>query len=651
MAITDQIIDGNDRAQTALAEPVSEFSDYNNFEEFEEYRDGSDGDFEFEGDEGSEFDTVEEIDIDGRLVGHDDLPSEASPEKVGSFVEESSVVVAEVEAEADAESENYADYVPEGLELDDESDYFDFEESEAAVIAEPVAEAELSSDFEDYEPEEAIGSEFEDIDEFDYQPSLDSDNGDEDAAAIELDAELDSDEDGDEEESDEESGYDPDVEEEEADDFVDPRRSKSKVPLSGKPLMKAAFIGAAGLVVVLFGGSLYSLLTSGGEVKDQAATNLEPTTLEPALAELPESGKLKAELAFSSQQNDLEKAQRLKAGQAQPSPTPSTTPPPQAQDSAVAPEPLPLPLPLPLPIPAPTMPEMTAAPAVDPYADLSPIERWQAIASMGSFGRANPSARPATVAAAPAAPAAPVVPVAPARPAASASGLSGIRSGSTTPGMRSVPLADVLVGTTASGTMTTAVVLGGDNAEAVNPTAPNAVKYLVTLSSPIKDATGATAIPAGATLVSVVSGFSTQTGMMQLMVKSVLYNNKEYAAPDGAILIRGEDGASLRASRTGGGNPIISAILPAVLQGAAGAAGALTQNQGTTVTNGNVTTTTSSSSPNVTAGFVQGASQALAQQITQATQSANASAQGQPQSWKLSEGKGVQVFVNSTFQM
>ena len=299
------------------------------------------------------------------------------------------------------------------------------------------------------------------------------------------------------------------------------------------------------------------------------------------------------------------------------------------------------------------MPEMAAAaPPVDPYADLSPVERWQAIASMGSFGRATPSARSATVASVPvAAPSVPVAPQAPARPASSSNSLSQIRSASSTPGMRSASLADVLVGTTANGSMTTAVVLSGDNSEAVNPTAPNAIKYLVTLTSPIKDATGAVALPAGATLVSVVSGFSAQTGTMQLMVKGVLYNNKEYMAPDGAILIRDSDGASLRASRTGGSNPIVTAVLPSLLQGAASAAGTLTQNQGTTVTNGSVTTTSSSGSPNIGAGFIQGASQSLAQQIAQATQSANSSAQGRTQSWKLSEGKAVQIFVNSTFQM
>lgn len=630
--------------QTALAD-ASGFSGYSNFDELDEYGDSLIGESGLDPDYDSQFDTVEEIEVEAGAVG-----SDAPPEEVD--------LLADAALEAGDESDNYDDYLPEGLGFDDSSEFDEYAPEEVAEV-EPAIEVNAvdaaavepgqPEEFEGYgtPPAGSTGSEFDGIDEFDYQPELEVDAAEPAAApALDLEAELESDAEV------EEAGYDPDpeVDAEEADEFIDPRVSRSKVSLSGNPLMKAAFIGALGLVVVLIGGSLYSLLSSGGQVKDQAAVNLE-TTPEPVVAELPESGKLKAELAFSSQQNDLEKARRLQQGQVKTSPTPNATPTPQ-DNVVLAPEPLPLPLPMMPTVPAPTMPEMAAAAgSSDPYADLSPIERWQAIASMGSFGRANPSARPATVAAVPVAPSAPVAPPGPARPVSSSNSLSQIRSAASTPGMRSAPLADVLVGATANGSMATAVVLSGDNSEAVNPTAPNAIKYLVTLTSPIKDANGAVAIPAGATLVSVVSGFSAQTGTMQLMVKGVLYNNKEYAAPEGAILIRGEDGASLRASRTGGSNPIVEALLPSILQGAASAAGTLTQNQGTTVTNGNVTTTSSSSSPNIGAGFIQGASQSLAQQIAQATQTANSVAQGRPQSWKLSEGKGVQIFVNSTFQI
>lgn len=506
------------------------------------------------------------------------------------------------------------------------------EASQSYESAEPAATTEASSDFDD-------------IDSFDYQPDAELASSEIDAAEPQDEADSEA----------EEDGYVAEEEEEEIEEFVDPRAAKSKVPLTSNPLLKAGFVGAVGLIVVLVGGGIYSALTSSTKT-DPAVANLKQQAAPSPVAELPESGKLKADLAFASQQNDLEKARRLQQAQMQPAPTPTpeVSPTPEAPPTPAPPPQVVIP---PVRVPAPVVPAPVPMPVptpVDSYADLSPIEKWQQIASIGSFGRSTTAAtaRPTTpVAAAPVQPVATPAPVRPATPAAgSGSTLAQLRS-NTTNGMRSAPLADVLVGTSATGAMATAVVLGGDNAEAVNPTSSDAVKYLVTLTSPIKDATGATAIPAGATLVSVVSTFSTQTGMMQLQVKSVIHNNKEYAAPQGAIIIRGENGASLRASRTGGTNPVVSALLPALLEGAAGAAEELTQDRGTTTTNGSVTTTTNESGPNVGAGFLRGASSSMAQQISQATQLANSQAQSRPQSWKLSEGKEVQVFINNSFQM
>ena len=199
--------------------------------------------------------------------------------------------------------------------------------------------------------------------------------------------------------------------------------------------------------------------------------------------------------------------------------------------------------------------------------------------------------------------------------------------------------------------MQTAVILGEDNAQAVNPTDPAATKYLVRLSSPIKDAQGAVALPAGTTLVAVISGFSPQTGMMQMAVTGVISNNREYAVPQGAIAIRGTDGGSLRSQRIGGGNALSRALVPALFGGISHGAETLTRQSGTTTTNGSVTTTTNSGNPNAGAGFVQGFSGSLSDQINQATQAANSQNQNRPRAWRLSAGAGVQVFINSTFQM
>ncbi len=658
------------------------------YTQFSDYSDYSDAEHDIDSFEEypPEFTTVEEIEPAANQVigydnaGYDNVVAEYAPtpsEFIPAEVDEPKAVAEADEfdefdetmpAPSDFEASNYSGLseAVDPSEFEDAEDAEDAEGSEFAAAPMPPIAVDASefeeSEFEAPEFEEIqsyksaepaatteASSNFDDIESFEYQPDLDQIAGEIDPAPARSDADID--------EAEEDTAYVAEEEEEEIEEFVDPRAAKSKAPLTSNPLLKAGFVGAAGLIVVLVGGSIYSALTSSTKT-DPAVANLEQQTAPAPVAELPESGKLKADLAFASQQNDLEKARRLQQAQVpSPTPTPEPTPTPQAVRPSAPPPQVTLP---PVRVPAPVVPApvpMAAPTPVDPYAGLSPIERWQQIASIGSFGRSTTAAtaRPATpVASTSVQPVAtltaPVRPAMPASGSGSGSTLSQLRS-NTTDGMRSAPLADVLVGTSATGAMATAVVLGGDNAEAVNPTSSDAVKYLVTLTSPIKDANGATAIPAGATLVSVVSTFSTQTGMMQLQVKSVIYNNKEYTAPQGAIIIRGENGASLRASRTGGTNPVVSALLPAILEGAAGAAEELTQDRGTTTTNGNVTTMTNESGPNVGAGFLRGASSSMAQQISQATQLANSQAQSRPQSWKLSEGEEVQVFVNNTFQM
>ena len=235
-----------------------------------------------------------------------------------------------------------------------------------------------------------------------------------------------------------ENGYDPEQLEAGLDEFNDPRIAKSKVAITGNPLAKIAVVGVLGLVLILFVGGVYSAVTGGGK-KSASLEKLEaeakPSPTEPVASH--DSGKLKGELAFASQQNDLDKARRIQSPQASPTPTPSASPTPtRASSPTPIARSVQLPAPpaaaapvAPLPVaPAPVLaPSFSAPSPVDPYAGLSPIERWQQIATAGSFGHVSASTTRPPQTATPVAVASPS-PVQPYTPPAQTAQAGGVQS-------------------------------------------------------------------------------------------------------------------------------------------------------------------------------------------------------------------------------
>jgi hypothetical protein len=316
-------------------------------------------------------------------------------------------------------------------------------------------------------------------------------------------------------------------------------------------------------------------------------------------------------------------------------------------------------------IATPAAPAPVAVPSLpgnfqqQPQQEMSPIEQWQAAASMGSFGSVIVRPTPTT-------PARPVAPVAttPATPpsplpsptrTASGTSISQLRSTSSIPGLRNQPLVPVLVGTTAIGQLETEVVMIGDAAppSALNFNDPAIPKYLIRLTTELKDSAGNVAIPADSTLVAVVRSFSAASGSLQLEVRSVIANNKEYTVTPGAIAIRSDDGGMLIADRMGRGGGFLDRVALPVFAGLAQAGQTLSQPSGSTTTNGGSTITTNSGGRNPGAAFVSGAFGNLSGQLSQEAERRNdrQSNSAEATAWRLKVGDSVQVFVNSSFEM
>jgi hypothetical protein len=466
--------------------------------------------------------------------------------------------------------------------------------------------------------------------------------------------------------------------EEEEENFVDPRTAKTRVGFTNSPVTKMMFIGGVGLAGFLAVGAFFTFVT-GGSGK-QAATPVEqkgnPTEVteadvssEAPLTEEQKTSVYKTDAAVASQRNFLNQANSKGSA------TGSTTNTPKADAKAeekVTEQPAPIPVaaaPMPAPAPLTAPDSMLSTPISAPAPNLNlgqmqeavepedPMVTWQKAATLGSYGSV-PSLKPSSPVSVPVArQVAPPVYTPPAyTPTPSNSGggsLSQIRSNSSVPGLRDTPVASVLVGSSAPGEMATAVIFAADNTTPVGSTDASATKYLVKLSSALKDANGADAIPAGDVLVVTAKMFSSQSGIAEFSVIGVIHNNREYKAPEGAMVVRGKNGAPIALAKRGGkkGNRFINGVISTAVSGLSEVGKAINApTSSVTTSNGQTTTSTNSGEQSIGAAFLSGAFGTLSQRISQQAQAANQQP-GSAVTWELKAGSGVAVFVNNTFEM
>lgn len=341
----------------------------------------------------------------------------------------------------------------------------------------------------------------------------------------------------------------------------------------------------------------------------------------------------------------------------EPAPAPLQVPTPTPTQKAVAPFNPPAPIPMPTPTPLPT-PTPTPTP-------IDPNLAWKQASALGEYGTTAPSGSLVSNSSDQSVPAGsnqgisggigiPPQPVQAETPTVAQSQQPSLQErAAPTPFINTVPVSgNVTVGTRTKGTLETAIALSGGSL--LNPNQ----NFLIKLSDPLKASDGSVVLPAGSYLVAHVNGANGNTVNMNATLALVNDTNGQQIQkplPDGAVMILGEDGKPLQAS-IHRPSDFLNDIGTALL-GGAGQLSAVINQPSTEISTGidgattTQTTTTTNPTPNLLAGFGQGAATTLLEQIkTRQQQSAQEKDSQTPIAF-LNQGESVQIFVNQSFSL
>jgi hypothetical protein len=495
---------------------------------------------------------------------------------------------------------------------------------------------------------------------------------------------------------------------------------QSDRPLWKLPLPKLMLIGSA-LVPVFALAGVFLVGSRQSDVPGRATTTPEanPTEAQPQTVEAEleqarvEIAALKAQMALEDQgmvqTTASGAAPRPAMTPAAPSPSTSVATPPRPTPQPVASAPPPTvsarpasptvsyPAPTPRLQPATTAPPVASRPSVIPATSTSvtapavdPIERWQQLAQVGSYGSLplpEEAVEPATavepVPQAQFAYAASLTAPTPASPPESIAandspdfavtespdlqrvddldgGLVAASDGEAMayPDILTAEEARILqppaapaslvAGTQSSGSLATPVIL--DRTAAGN-------NLLVVLSEPLVDSQGQVAIPAGGELVVQVEAVS-DNGLVQLSATQAIWHDqgqaRELMLPQGVIQIRGQGGMPLKAEAHDDIGPAIASMDAGQFAlGSLRRASELYTRPNTRVETGSGSTvvTTENPVPNVLAGVLEGGTDAILDTIAERNQRVIEELEQRPRIAYIEAGRPVQVFVNQSMQM
>ena len=211
----------------------------------------------------------------------------------------------------------------------------------------------------------------------------------------------------------------------------------------------------------------------------------------------------------------------------------------------------------------------------------------------------------------------------------------------------------LIAGTTATGILKMPVVIdAGQSGEASGD------RFTVTLTQPLLDSSGKTALPANTQLVIQVDYLSAQTGRVQISATTATWQEQgrtqEITLPTGIIQVRGQDGTPLIARQfQDKGKEIAALDAGQFLLGAVrGASGQFTRSN-TSVQSGNGTTvvTEQNQRPNAIAGALQGGSEAILDTLIERNKQAVTEIQQRPPIRFVEVGRPVQIFVNQSMRI
>ncbi|MEQ8463301.1 TrbI/VirB10 family protein [Coleofasciculus sp. E1-EBD-02] len=456
---------------------------------------------------------------------------------------------------------------------------------------------------------------------------------------------------------------------------------------------RIALVGGAIGILVFGAGGLWTLINNSTRVVENPAAPVEENVIEAEAPPQPD-GALKTEIALAQQREELAALGELQPQQpanlpTQPLPQPEETPiEPEPVQTPVAvsipqrerprqlvsqprPQPRPQPQPRQIAQPLPTpQPKPASNPGVQPAKraggeEIDPYEKWLMLASAGSYGQI-----PYSEAKTPTTPIAnvettenqtiqsvpswePRLPTAPVSTTVSASGYdleaeARILSGTTA--------YYLVAGEGASAVLETPIMWASSQADS-----PDTLIFTAQLQEPLLDNQGQIAIPAGSRLL--LQRQSTSGELVQLAVKAIAIDGTEYAVPDGAMSVRGQQGRPLVASKHEDiGDELLGYDVTLGLVGGLARVGEeLTRPESEETLederpNGTIRIrkTTTKSDRNLPGAFVEGAFGVLQESIEQRTQQATAEAMERINDnplWVVERGTELYVVVDSSFQV
>jgi hypothetical protein len=182
-------------------------------------------------------------------------------------------------------------------------------------------------------------------------------------------------------------------------------------------------------------------------------------------------------------------------------------------------------------------------------------------------------------------------------------------------------------------------------------------KFVIELEQPLNTREGKVVIPIGSQVVAQINNVN-QGGLVELQATQVVIDGKEYILPENAIAIRGDSGKPLVASRLNSKKgEIARRDAQTFAVGSLAKVGKVLnepKEQQISTSNGfggtNSFSSTRRSRENIFGAVLEGGFEPLTQQILKRNQQALQELQQQEDVWYVKAGTNVQVFVNQSFQ-
>lgn len=496
-------------------------------------------------------------------------------------------------------------------------------------------------------------------------------------------------------------------------DKNDPHQNATPKTLSKNPFAKLGFVGA-GLFVAFGIGGLFLNQMMGMKSTPKPLTNLVSPSPNPRVItkkeENPE-GQLKTQLALSKQADELKqideesrkkkreglRPKELKETTAVSTPTPKSTvtpapvtpqptystyrstytPPPTRQPplpppvrTVVVPQSQPSPPPPPTPIAAAS--PLNQAPVVSAQTD--PMQRWQQLAQLGSYGQLSSTEIGELSSAeigelgrvgelgkrereeigrigeigesvrnsSPTPPAPPAPSTPPAPPAS-----PPLESAEEYRVLQGIPLRQALPGMAVPGVMATPVIWSEESSREPQ-------RFVVTLTKPLLDADGNELMPVGQQIVFSTTAVDSH-GLVMASAVAVIDSGVERTLPNSALVVQTESGQPLLAQGLFK-QQIASANLTLGAVGAVAKVGEILnrpkQSSSQSLSSGSIssTTTSTTSDPNILGAVMEGAGTPILESIRRRNQEAVNRMEEQKNVWLVPVGERVQVLVVQPFE-